>query len=320
MTGKAERTGWPFLRRAPLLIPGGRPAPVTIMRLLVFLLLATGLALPGSGGPVAAQGLTTGGGQSPVEVYADAGIEWNQADRQYIARVNARAVQGDTTVYGDVLVAYYEDRPDGGSEIFRMDAIGNVRIVSPDQTAYGDKAVRDLVQGIVVMTGTALRLVTPNEIITARDSLEYYEEQDMAVARGEAIARPADDPEGREREIRGDVLTAHFVAAEAPERASGTENGGDSRRIERMEAFGNVFIKRPGEIARGDRGVYRPGNDIADLWGNVRITRGQTQMSGDRAEVNFATGISRLLAADATDGGPVRALIVPEPRLPPGQQ
>ncbi len=262
------------------------------------------------------QGLGLGArSDKPIEVYADDGIEWNQNDRQYVARGNARAIQGTTTVYGDTLIAFYEEVAGGGTEVYRLDAIGRVRIVSPNETAYGDKAVYDVRKGVLVMTGSALRLVTATEVITARDSLEYYEEKNLAVARGNAVSKPL-PPKGKkaapgtDRTVRADVLTAYFRDGAAPAPASG-QGGGQSggQSIERMEAFGNVVVTRPGEVSRGARGAYFPGRDLAHLWGGVRITRDDNQLNGEFAEVNFATGISRILSGA---NAPVQALIEPE--------
>ena len=56
-----------------------------------------------------AQGLNFGSGDSdsPIEVYADDGIEWQQDALTFLARGNARAVRGDVTVYADELHAFY---------------------------------------------------------------------------------------------------------------------------------------------------------------------------------------------------------------------
>ena len=79
-----------------------------------------------------------------------------------------------------------------------------------------------------------------------------------------------------------------------------------------MDAYGNVVITRPGEIAMTDRAVYLPDQDTAELWGRVRITQGQNQFNGERAIINFKTGISRILAGKGGKGKPpVRVLIVP---------
>lgn len=283
----------------------------------IALIAALMLTLSATDAARAAQSLGLGASSDkPIQVYADEGIEWNQTTRQYIARTNARAIQGDTTVYGDTLVAYYEEVAGGSTEVFRIDAIGHVRIVSPTETAYGDKAVYDVRKGIMVMTGTALRFVTPDEIITARDSLEYYEETSLAVARGNAVSRPvpaAKKAAGGERTVRADILTAHFKPKDgAPPKKRGkksTTGTGGGNTVDRMDAYGNVVVTRPGEVAIGARAVYLPQVDKAHLWGKVRITRQDNQLNGEYAEVNFRSGISRILASPSA---PVRALIESE--------
>ena len=73
-----------------------------------------------------------------------------------------------------------------------------------------------------------------------------------------------------------------------------------------------MVITRPGEVALGDRAVYLPAEDTAELWGKVRLTRGQNQFNGERAIIKFKTGISRLLAGKGEGRKPpVRVLIVP---------
>jgi lipopolysaccharide export system protein LptA len=278
-------------------------------------------AMSGIHASFAAQSLGIGAqSDKPIQVYADEGIEWNQNTHQYIARGNAKAIQGTTTVYGDTLVAYYEEIPGGNTEIYRLDAIGRVRIVSPTETAYGDKGVYDVRKGVLVLTGKALRFVTEEEVITARDSLEYYEEKSLAVARGDAVSRPAPSKRATaktNRTVRADVLTAHFrdndaagggakkTKGKAP-KGNTAASGGSGNSVDRMDAYGNVVVTRPGEVAFGDRGVYLPDTEMVHLWGKVRITREDNQINGNYAEVNFRSGISRILASPSD---PVRALI-----------
>jgi lipopolysaccharide export system protein LptA len=283
----------------------------------------------------AAQSLGLGTkGDKPIQIYADNGIEWNQNTHQYIARGNAKAIQGTTTVYGDTLVAYYEEVAGGNTEVYRLDALGRVRIVSPTETAYGDKGVYDVRKGVLVMTGKNLKLVTQSEVITARDSLEYYEAKSLAVARGNAVSTPivatgkgdksksgsksddkSTDPSGRT--VRADILTAHFLddgpsGPGAGKKTKSENTGQDAQRgstLDRMDAWGNVVVTRPGEVALGSRGVYFPQTGIANLWGKVRITRADNQLNGEYADVNFKTGISHILSSPSI---PVQALIEPE--------
>lgn len=243
--------------------------------------------------PATGQGLNLPGATSraPIEINADQGIEWLQKGQAYVARGNARAKQGDVSVHADMLTAYYEGGKEGRpSRIIRIDADGKVRIVAPGETATGDKAVYDVERGILVLTGKP-RLVTRTDRITARDSLEYWTDRNMVVARGEAVAVRGD------KRLAARVLSAHFVR---------DPKQGD--RIVRIDAFDDVLISSPGEIVRAAKGVYDVDSGIATLVGSVKISRGPNQLNGERAEVDLNTGKSRLLSGP---DGPVRGIIVP---------
>ncbi len=268
-----------------------------------------------------------GGSGAPIEITASNGIEWDRDAKRYVATGNAAARQGDTSVYGDRLVAWYRDAAAGGTEIFRYEAIGNVRFETPSQKVEGDRGIFDVDSEVVVVTGRALRLTTPTDTLTARDTLEYWAAREIAVARGNAMIVSG------ERRMTADVMTAHFVQqrpqarqaaaprgqqnARANQRpAAGNAPGGNDARLQRVEAFGNVHVSTPTEIARGDRGVYNMQTSIAQLAGNVRLTRGDNQMAGDFGEVNMNTGISRLLSAPGTGDGRVRGLLIPQQARP----
>nr|WP_242480422.1 LptA/OstA family protein [Rhodovibrio sodomensis] len=280
-----------------------------------------------------------GSGEGPLEINASKGIEWRRDEQVYIARGNASASRGGVTVYGDRLIAHYRETEDkqgtsdagrgegtgdggnggsgvglstGSTEIYRVEAVGNVRIVDDRSTSRGDKAVYDLDQQVVVLTGDNLRFKTEQETITAEDSLEYWQARDLAVARGDAKAVRGD------RVIRAEVLAARFAPAQnGSSEASQTGSGDDPaarQEIERIEAFNNVRISTPSEFARGDRGVYNTRTEIATLIGNVRITRDGNQLNGGWGQVNLRTGVSRLRGAppDAAGDSRVRALLQPD--------
>ncbi len=231
------------------------------------------------------------GGDGPIQIEADDGIEWQRANQLYVARGNARAQQGTVTVEADELIAFYRPNAAGENEIFRIDANGNVRILSDDEVARSDKAVYDIDNGVLVMTGDRIQLDTAQDTIVARDSMEYYETRQLAVARGDALAIRGD------RRVRADVLTAHFG------------EGGQQAEMERIEALGNVLVSTPTDIVRAEKGEYDPARGIATVTGNVKITRGDTQLNGERAEVNLETGESRLLSSPS--GERVRGLFLP---------
>lgn len=247
--------------------------------------------------PAAAQNVsaTQDGSRGPLEINADEGIEWRRDSNQYIARGNARAAQADLEVFADVLIAHYRNDPTGGTEIYQVDAEGNVVVVSPSERVYGDLGRYDVDRGLVVLWGEGLRLETAEEVISARESLEYWEDQQVAVARGDAVAVHAD------KRLKADTLTAHFVPDAAGKMV-----------IQRVDGLGNVQISTPTDFVRGDKGVYYVEKQLATLSGAVKITRGENQLNGAYAEVDLETGISRLLSGPpGSEGGRVRGLLVP---------
>ncbi len=274
--------------------------------------LAAALALAGT--PAAGQDISglTGTGER-LEIRAEQGIAWRRQEQVYVARGNATATRADLTVRAQTLTAHYREKTDGdGTTIHRIVAEGDVELTTPDQTVYGKRGVYDLDEAVMVLRGPGLRLVTGAETVTAEDSLEYWTERDLAVARGSAVAR-RQLPDGGERRVAAEILAAHLTGGA----------DGDSRAIERIEAFEDVRMASPDTFVRGDKGVYLARSQIATLVGDVRISRGENQLNGGYAEVNLATGVSRLLGAppDSEAKARVQGLLRPrdEGITAPGQ-
>ena len=281
--------------------------------------------------------LTHGG---PIDITSRDGIEWRQPEQEVIARGDARAIRDNVTVTADRLTAWYRkkntssvpaaasptaglagDPSTEGNEIYRLQADGNVHIFTQTDTAQGDKATYDLDQSVLVMTGKHLQLTTPNDVITARDDLEYWSQKHMAVARGDAVVVTADA-----KRIAADTLVAYTIdnpppgatATTAPSATSPTATRVAAKptddplvasgKLQRVEAFGHVSVRTPTDMVTGDRGVYVPDTGMARLGGNVQITRGQNQLNGAEADVNMKTGISTLIA---TRSGRVHGLVLP---------
>ena len=241
-------------------------------------------------------GLPFRDGTGPIAIEADGGIEWRQASRTFIARGNARARQGDVTIRADVLTAHYRDSASGGTEVWRINASGSVEITSPDRRAWAQNGIYDVDKKVLVLTG-APRLETASERITAERSLEYWQDRNLAIARGNAVVTRAG------RRLRADMLSASFE----------TDPGGRSR-LYRIDAVDGVLISTPDEVVRADRGVYDLKTEIIRLEGSVKITRGKDQLNGHSAEIDLKTGVSRLF------GGPggARGIFVPRPAGRPG--
>jgi lipopolysaccharide export system protein LptA len=275
-----------------------------IRRILALALLATAGWLLAQG--AAAQGLPIPGfGNTgtalPVAIEADQGVEWRQNEQVYIARGNATAKRGETTIRADALYAHYRKTQDNRQEIYKITAEGAVKITTPKETITSDTAEYAVETSVFTLKGRPVKIDSGKSTLTA--ALVVYNSKSK-VANVTGGAQVVEE----KRRVRADRFVAFFK-----------EEGG-KQSLRRVEALGNVIITTPSEIARGNRGDYDTETQVATLSGNVRLTRGDNQLNGDRAEVNMKTGVSKLLADEGpgtvsrtnpAQGKRVRVLIMP---------
>ncbi len=293
----------------------GRRTGRTAMMLVGLSLLLTGMPLHRP----SAQLLNPSAENLPLQVQADSGIEWQQDAKAYIARGNAVATRGPTQVHADTLIARYREvkgsgnsgNAGGNTEIYRVEADGNVTMTREGQTIVGDRAVYDLDQALMVVTGKALKLTTAVDLVTARDSLEWYDQKQIANA--VAIRNG--------KTIKADILTAYMVktkpadgkapahAGKAPPPQSGKpsptpaavlpgSSAADSK-ISRVDAQGHVVVTNALDTGRGDYGVYNADSGICTLVDNVVIARGKDVIKGQYGVMDLNKNVSRMLPAAA---------------------
>jgi lipopolysaccharide export system protein LptA len=289
--------------------------------------------------------------KSPTIITADGGMEWQKNNQIIIAQKNAKAVRDDQTVTADVLIAHYRkkapkadddatpavtpsvvsattstaapaaapaatpsssDEDTGDNEIYRVDAQGHVVMTSKTETATGDAGVYDLDKNLLVLDGKTVTLVSHDGVVTAHHDIQYWSDQDVAVANGDALA--VDTNPNVKRTLKADRLVAYFrnadgTSASAPNAATKTADSGTKKKkgpdtqtqrdISYMQGFGNVVLVSNEEIVHGDRSNYNLDTGIATVEGNVKMTRENTQLNGGFAVVNVKGGLSRLFASAA---------------------
>lgn len=270
------------------------------------------------------------GGQ--ITVTALGGFDWNQNTQTVTAYNQAQAVRGNVTVLADQLIAYYRKKQppagtpqpqapaqntssksggdeSGANEIYRLEAIGHVHIFTDTDQAWGDRALYDIDQAVLIMTGKNLKLTTPQDILTARDSMEYYSQTHISIGRGDATVTTNEG-----KQVRADVLVGYSEPTNTPPSSSPPQannknaSSSTSTKLKRVNAFGHVFLKTQTETVTGDKGVYIPDTGISRILGNVKITRGQNQLNGAEAIVNMHTGVASMVQ---TPGSRVQGLVVP---------
>jgi lipopolysaccharide export system protein LptA len=248
--------------------------------------------------------------RQPVVIEADKGVEWRQKELVYVARGNATAARGKTKIRADVLTAHYRKpkkakkpkngtakkpakKPTGGpsTQIWKITAKGGVRIDSNKDVITGDHAVYLVKEGVFTLTGgRGVKIVSKDRTITGA-RIEYHAKALKAYVLGNARIVEKDRK----------VFAKRFIAY-----MKRGKKGGNT--LKRVEAIGNVVIITKTEIARGDKGDYNAEKRLATLTGNVKLTRGDNQLNGARAVVNFKTGVSRLLGRTGTR---VQVILVP---------
>lgn len=221
----------------------------------------------------------------PIQIDAKEGIEWLSKEQLYIARGSASARKGSFHIKSDVIKAHYRKTENNDAEIYRLEAIRKVIIENSERTAYGDYGIYNLDTRVAVLEGKNLQLKTALETIKATKSLEYWDKKKLAIARGNAIAIRG------QKTVKANIITIRFA-----------KNANDSLSAQRMDAIGNVKISTPNEVAVGDEAIYYVEKELVRLSGNVKITRGRSQLNGSIAEVNLKTGKSRLLSNAQLDG------------------
>ncbi len=237
----------------------------------------------------------------PLEITADGSLEWHRNDNFFKAVKRVRATQGDTTLRASILIAKYREDAGGSMQIYEIICTGNVIIESATSKAYGSRAVYNIDKGLAVMTGKNLKLVSPDQTVTAKERFEYLVAVGKLKAIGDAVAVRENDT------IKADQMSAVFE-----------ENAEGKRVLKTMDATGNVVITTQEEVLTGDYAIYTADTDIAKMTGGVKITRGENVIEGKTAQVDLKTNISSIFGAEGssetgeeTGSGRVRAVFVP---------
>ena len=240
----------------------------------------------------------SGSKDMPIEITADNGIEWEKNKEILIASGNAKASRGGVTVLAEVLRAYYRKKTTGGTDLYRLDAAGGVKIFSDTESMEGQTAVLDFEQAILKVDGKKVIYKAGPDTITANQQMEYWERQKMAVARGNAVAIH------KGKTLRADVLKALL-----------RKNKTGRSEVYIIEAFKKVLIDSGKDKLRSDHAIYKLDSGIATLKKNVSIVREDSILNGDLAEINLKTGVSKLLTVDSVGSRRgkkrVRGLIYP---------
>ena len=215
-----------------------------------------------------------------INIYADKQVEVHQNEQKLVAIGNAVASKDDNTIHADELSAFYEKNKQGKTVFKTLHAKGNVKAVSPTTTAYGNTMDYDLNAEEIILIGTPAKIVSQKgETITAEERIIYYPDQQIAIATGNVVAKDA------ENTVYADKMISYFK-----------KNTAGDLEMDEVKIYDNVKIVTPEAVATSDRGTYYPNQGKVHLFDNVIINQDGNIITGDHAETDLNTGVSRMLS------------------------
>lgn len=90
--------------------------------------------------------------EDPIYVHGDNGIEIDHSRMEARAFKNAYVRRGDSTLFGDAIYAFYEERQKK-LELVRAEAYGKVRAVAPDKIIEAREGRYDAKKDIILFRG-----------------------------------------------------------------------------------------------------------------------------------------------------------------------
>ena len=213
---------------------------------------------------------------SELVVEASTSLEWDQNKGEYKAVGDASAEQGSQRIDADTLIARYD--PDSASQdITRIIGQGNVRFIDAAQSGQGQMLDYDQTNQSYLLNGPNAEISGPDGVASAQKTIFYEKSKNMITLNDEAMIILSDG-----RELFGNRVIVSLD---------------DAQNVVSINAVGEVTVKQPnGQIATSDKADYDKRANKAEFSGNVVITEKDSVLTGERAEIDFESGISKMLS------------------------
>ncbi len=209
-------------------------------------------------------------------VNAENSLEWNQKEAFYHAIGNAAALQGKQEIKAESLKAFYDPQTVERT-ITRIIADGNASFADESHNGSGKKLDYDAASETYLLNGPGAVISGPDGSGAAEKTIIFKRASQIVELVKDAKIKLKDG-----RHLSGQEIIIYLDEAD---------------NILRISAAGNVtIIQADGSTATASKADYNRATDSALLTGNVMVKDRETELAGDRAEVDFATGISKMLS------------------------
>ena len=215
-----------------------------------------------------------------LEISAAEELVWDQTKGIYQAIGEATATRGAQTISAQTLTAYYDAASDD-QDIERITAIKDVTFQDEDVSGKGGQLDYNIANEYYELKGPDARVSSKDGKARADDVITYNRLEGIIIATGNGSITLSNG-----RTLQGDNIKITLTTAE---------------EISTVNATGNVYVRQEnGREARAQRGTYNAETGKALLTGDVKIIDGESILNGQRAEIDFNKGISRLLADEGS--------------------
>lgn len=216
---------------------------------------------------------------SKLEVEADGSLEWHRDKQLYVARENAKATQDNKSILADILYAHYKETDKSDMDIWKIEAEENVLIQDGETKILGDKATYIIETQELIITGDNMNAISNGYQIKANKEIRYIDSKNQIEALGNVVLY------SEKEEIHCDKLIAKLA-----------ENEDGEREISELFVYDNVEIITGTDKITGNSGYYNIKEESAEVKGDVIISREDSVITGDKAEINTNTGTAKMLS------------------------
>ena len=105
-------------------------------------------------------------------VTAQKSLEYNVKQKQMRANGDAKATQNDDSLSAETLIAHLRTNDAGDDEIYKLEAIKNVVIQTPTETAKGKRGTYELDKDLAELTGGVTIIRGPNTLLGERAQVD----------------------------------------------------------------------------------------------------------------------------------------------------
>lgn len=215
-----------------------------------------------------------------LEISASNELIWDQTKGLYEANGDAKAVRGTQAITADILTAYYDTASDD-QDVTRVIATTNVSFQDADLSGTGTRLDYNVVENFYQLDGPNARINSKDGNARAENRLTFDRAKGIIIANDKGEITLQDG-----RLLRGDYIEITLS---------------DTEEIQTVTANGNVYVRQQdGKEAFSQEGTYDAQTGKALLTGDVKIIDGESVLNGQKAEIDFNKGISKLIAGEGS--------------------